>query len=104
MHKKNGKDGAKRRSLLKHTKAGCIKDPLTRLAQKRPILRSIDAMVVGHLMREGCITSASLLTKEAKITQLVDKEVFQSAKKVIKGLRMHDCKPALAWSKTLKKP
>mmetsp|Transcript_21852 Transcript_21852/g.32562 ORF Transcript_21852/g.32562 Transcript_21852/m.32562 type:complete len:406 (-) Transcript_21852:139-1356(-) len=59
--------------------------------------RSIDAMIVEHLMREGCLQSAIFMAKSSNIIDLVDYEVFHSAQKVIQGLRNHNCKPALTW-------
>mmetsp|Transcript_28569 Transcript_28569/g.39797 ORF Transcript_28569/g.39797 Transcript_28569/m.39797 type:complete len:432 (+) Transcript_28569:179-1474(+) len=74
-----------------------ISDPLTALTKDETLTRTVHAMMAGHLLREGCLESASLLTKSSDISDMVDTEVFQSAQKVIDGFRQHDCKPALAW-------
>uniref|UniRef100_A0A7S0DGV6 Uncharacterized protein n=2 Tax=Amorphochlora amoebiformis TaxID=1561963 RepID=A0A7S0DGV6_9EUKA len=70
---------------------------LTSLSKNETVLRSLDSMLAGHLLRGGGLQTALLLAKNSNVFHLVDSEVFISAKKVIDGLRNHNCKPALAW-------
>lgn len=61
------------------------------------IVQSLDRMVAGHLLREGCIEPALELADECSIGALVDAELHRTASKVIKGFRARDCGPALSW-------
>lgn len=57
----------------------------------------LDRLVVDHMLREGYYDSALLLSKESNIEDLVDMNVFLTAKKVMDSLRQGDCTEALKW-------
>ncbi|CAD7704864.1 unnamed protein product [Ostreobium quekettii] len=60
-------------------------------------MERFDCILVDHMLRTGCHNSAFCLAKSSNIEDLVDSNVFLSARRVVEGLKRHDCAEALAW-------
>ena len=56
-----------------------------------------DRLLADYLLRRGYYESASAVATDAKIKELVDLEIFMSAKNVIDALQARDCSKALLW-------
>jgi len=67
------------------------------LDQNRFFTVKLERMLVDFMLREGLYQTASLFAKQTHIEELVDLEIFNSAKKVIEGLQQRNCKEALKW-------
>jgi len=65
--------------------------------QRRWYKIRLDRIMVDYLLREGHYNAAILLAKDSNITELVDIDLFISAKRVIETLSQGDCKEALKW-------
>jgi len=57
----------------------------------------VDRVMVDYMLREGLYEPAIQLAREANIVDLVDIDIFVSSRKVIEGLKHHDCTEALQW-------
>ncbi len=57
----------------------------------------LDRIFADHLLRSGLYTTAQNLVTEAKLTDLVDVELFLSARRVIESLNQFDVTRGLAW-------
>lgn len=60
-------------------------------------MKRFDRLLVDHMLRTGCHNSAFFLAKDSNIEELVDTNIFLSARRVVEGLRRHDCTEALLW-------
>ncbi|PRP76638.1 hypothetical protein PROFUN_04021 [Planoprotostelium fungivorum] len=57
----------------------------------------LDRMMVDYLMKQGHYQTAIQLAKESNIEELVDLDIFLSAKRVVDRLKEGDCKEGLKW-------
>lgn len=59
--------------------------------------RRIDCMIADHLLRQGYYSCAEAFIQRADIKELVDADLFVSAKRVLRALQQRDCSLAFIW-------
>mmetsp|Transcript_5102 Transcript_5102/g.10456 ORF Transcript_5102/g.10456 Transcript_5102/m.10456 type:complete len:393 (-) Transcript_5102:261-1439(-) len=57
----------------------------------------LDRLLVDHMLRCGYYDAAKQLAESSKIQDLVDMDVFYSARNVVDALKKHSCTEALQW-------